>query len=223
MSQNDQRGWCSAPRPEAAPQTRRGVLAAVLVMLLAACAPGGQSTDEGATPTSTQSGAAGTPSTSRASPVASDSTSAGRFPIVAYQGVELLGAEELDFTELLGQGIPVALNFWAGQCPPCRAEMPAFQRVYDRHGDEFLMVGVDIGPFIGLGSHDDARALLAELNITYPTAYAVDDRAVRDYNIVGMPTTVFYTADGQEHSRHSGLMTEEQFEAAVEEIVAAGS
>jgi thiol-disulfide isomerase/thioredoxin len=37
----------------------------------------------------------------------------------------------------------VALNFWAGQCPPCRAEMPAFQRVYDRHSDDFLLVGVD--------------------------------------------------------------------------------
>ena len=94
--------------------------------------------------------------------------------------------------------------------------------VYDRYKDDVLLVGVDIGPFIGLGSHDDARALLAELGITYPAAYAVDDRAVRDYAIVGMPTTVFYTADGTEHSRHNGLMTEQQFEQAVQQIVAAG-
>lgn len=195
------------------------VLAALLVVL-AACVP--------AAPGAGASGAASTPGDDpqpTASVGAGDDRSepTGGFPIVAYQGVELLGAEELDFTDLLGRGTPVALNFWAGQCPPCRAEMPAFQRVYDRHSEDFLLLGVDIGPFIGLGSHEDGRALLSELNITYPAAYAVDDRPVRDYNIIGMPTTIFYTADGQEHSRHSGLMTEEQFEAAVEEIVAAGT
>ncbi|MDQ3691536.1 MAG: TlpA family protein disulfide reductase [Chloroflexota bacterium] len=185
------------------------VFVTALVILLAGCAPGRQPPDAGgdAAPPS------GLPTNG----------SSGEFPIVAYQGAELLGAEELDFTGLLDDGRPVALNLWAGLCPPCRAEMPAFQNVYERHSSEFLLIGVDIGPFIGLGSNDDARALLAELGITYPAAFALDARAVRDYNIVSMPTTVFYTADGLEHSRHSGLMTEEQFEAAVEEIVSAGS
>lgn len=205
------------------PGATGSVLAAALLVLLAACAPAGLPGDGASAPSLIENGGAAPPGTSAASADESDSASAGRFPIVAYQGADLLGAEELDFTDLLGGGTPVALNFWAGQCPPCRAEMPAFQRVYERHSDEFLLVGVDIGPFIGLGSHDDARALLAELSITYPAVYAVDDRAVRDYNIVSMPTTVFYTADGQEHSRHSGLMTEQQFEAAVEEIIGGGS
>ncbi len=207
----------------AGPGARGGLFVAALLIMLAACTPAGERGSEDATPASGQGEASGAPTAPTRSPTPGGSPSAGRFPIVAYQGAELLGAEELDFTDLLGRGTPVVLNFWAGQCPPCRAEMPAFQRVYDRHRDEVLLVGVDIGPYIGLGSHDDARQLLAELNITYPTAYAVDERAVRDYNIVGMPTTVFYTADGEEHRRHSGIITEEQFEAAVEEIVAAGS
>lgn len=195
------------------------VLAVGLLVLLAACAPAAPG-DRGLSGPAMPGSDPEPEASARAGNDGSAAT--GSFPIVAYQGSERLGAEELDFTELLGRGTPVTLNFWAGQCPPCRAEMPAFQRVYDRHSDEFLLVGVDIGPFIGLGSHDDARTLLAELNITYPAAYAVDERAVRDYNVVGMPTTIFYTADGQEHSRHSGLMTEEQFEATVQEIVAAG-
>jgi thiol-disulfide isomerase/thioredoxin len=188
-------------------EARGGALAAALLVLLAACAPPAP-------------GGAGSGSPSPA--IEGGTAERDRFPIVAYQGADLLGAEELDFTELLRGGTPVALNFWAGQCPPCRAEMPAFERVYDRYKDDFVLVGVDIGPFIGLGSHDDAIALLAELNISYPAAYAVDERAVRDYAIVSMPTTVFYTADGAEHSRHSGLMTEQQFEQAVQQIVAAG-
>lgn len=143
------------------------------------------------------------------------------FPIVAYQGAEVLGAEELDFGQLLGTGTPVVLNFWAGQCPPCRAEMPDFQRVYDRHEGEFLLVGVDIGPFVGLGSHESAQALLAELGISYPTAFAVDARAVRDNDVLGMPTTIFYDGAGVEVGRVSGLLSEEALEDRVRELVGA--
>jgi cytochrome c biogenesis protein CcmG/thiol:disulfide interchange protein DsbE len=145
----------------------------------------------------------------------------GDFPIVAYQGADALGASELDFTELLGQGRPVVLNFWAGQCPPCRAEMPAFQRVYDQYGSDFLLVGVDIGPYIGLGSNQSAIDLLAELDITYPAAQALDARAVQDYSVLGMPTTIFYDGDGAEVSRQVGLLTEDALESRVRELVGA--
>lgn len=152
----------------------------------------------------------------------SSSNSDGRFPIVAYpQGVAAIGAGERDFTELLGTGTPVVLNFWAGQCPPCRAEMPAFQKVYDTYGDDFLLLGVDIGPFIGLGSNQSAIDLLAELDITYPTARAIDGRAMRDYNVLGMPTTVFYDGGGVEVARQTGLLTEEALEARVRDLVGA--
>jgi thiol-disulfide isomerase/thioredoxin len=151
----------------------------------------------------------------------SSTSTAGTFPIVAYQGADALGASELDFTELLGQGRPVVLNFWAGQCPPCRAEMPAFQRVYDQYGSDFLLVGVDIGPYIGLGSNQSAIDLLAELDITYPAAQALDARAVQDYSVLGMPTTIFYDGDGVEVSRQVGLLTEDALESRVRELVEA--
>lgn len=150
---------------------------------------------------------------------ASVSAAGTPFPIVAYRGADILGAEELDFHQLLGTGTPVVLNFWAGQCPPCRAEMPDFQRVYDRHAREFLLVGVDIGPFVGLGSHESAQALLEELGISYPTAYAVDAAAVRDNQVLGMPTTIFYGGDGVEVDRVSGLLTEDAFEARIRDLI----
>lgn len=205
----------------AALRPRRGkrlALGTALLFLLAACTPAAERGGTDATPAGGGAGPGDTGST----PAQNGPATTAEFPIVAYTGADKLGAEELDFTELLGQGKPVVLNFWAGQCPPCRAEMPSFQRVYDRLGDSFLLVGVDIGPFIGLGSQDDARRLLTDLEITYPTAYAVNERPVFDYGVVSMPTTIFYTADGREHSRHSGLMTEQQMEAVVQEIVGGG-
>jgi len=163
--------------------------------------------------------------TATASPdtTTADGATAGSFPIVAYRGADVLGADELDFSQLIGTGTPVVLNFWAGQCPPCRAEMPAFQAVYDRYADDFLLVGVDIGPFIGLGTRESAIALLDELDISYPTAYALDSRAVQDNSVLGMPTTIFYDGSGEVVARHTGLLTEQAFEARVLEAIGATS
>ena len=71
----------------------------------------------------------------------------GDFQIVAYQGGEELGGDSIALSAVLAQGKPVVLNFWAGLCPPCRAEMPEFQEVYDEFRDRIIMVGIDLGPF----------------------------------------------------------------------------
>lgn len=145
------------------------------------------------------------------------------FRMVAYQGEDVLGGKEINFSQVLGQGKPVVLNFWAGLCPPCRAEMPDFQRVYNDYKGKVILVGVDIGPFIGLGSNDDARRLLKELNITYPTARAVNASIVRQYNILSMPTTIFFTADGKAFNRHTGILTGGQMRKLFADAIAAAS
>ncbi len=40
------------------------------------------------------------------------------------------------------KGKPILLNFWATWCPPCIAEMPDLQKLYDSYGQEaaFLLV-----------------------------------------------------------------------------------
>jgi thiol-disulfide isomerase/thioredoxin len=142
------------------------------------------------------------------------------FAMVAYQGEEVLGAQELNFRELLGRGQPVVLNFWAALCPPCRQEMPGFQRVYDELGERFILVGVDIGPFIALGSHDQAREFLREYEISYPTAYATSIDPVRDYEVRGMPTTLFIASDGRIVGKHTGYLPEERLREEIERLLA---
>ena len=145
------------------------------------------------------------------------------FRVVAYQGQDILGGDEVDISQVFRHGKPVILNFWAGLCPPCRAEMPGFQRVYDDLGDRYVMVGVDIGPFMALGSHDDARRFLKDFDIRYPTAYAVNSSPVRDYNVQSMPTTVFLTPDGQIFDKRIGFLPEDQLRSKLQDLLDASS
>jgi thiol-disulfide isomerase/thioredoxin len=95
--------------------------------------------------------------------------------IVMYQGDAAVGGSDVRLSQLWGKGKPVVLNYFAGLCPPCRAELPDFQRLYsDSARDKFTLIGVDVGSFVGLGSRDDGKALLRELKITFPAGDADD-------------------------------------------------
>lgn len=144
--------------------------------------------------------------------------------IVMYQGADEVGGSPVALSSLWERTQrPVVLNFWAGLCPPCRAEMPDFQRLYSERRGEVTLIGVDIGPFIGLGSREDGRALLREVGVTYPAGTTLDARTVRNYEILGMPTTVFITADGRIWRKHAGLLTRGQMVALVDELLRVSS
>ena len=151
-------------------------LLGVLVLLLAAaCNRGGDDSGQGL------------------AAAAADLPRVGDFEIVAYQTGAGLTGERMQFSAVLDQGKPVVLNFWAGLCPPCRAEMPEFQEVYDEYQDRIVMLGIDLGPFTGLGSSDQGRALLNELGVSYPAGTTEDADVVARFQVLGMPTTLFVT------------------------------
>ena len=141
------------------------------------------------------------------------------FKLVAYQGEDQLGGRETTFARVFQHGKPVVLNFWAGNCPPCQAEMPAFQRVADDYRDEVIFVGVDVGRFTGLGSLEDGRALLSSLSIRFPTGYAVDATPVQEYNVRSMPTTLFFNAKGKIVKAYPGMLLEDAVRRNLDEML----
>ena len=143
------------------------------------------------------------------------------FPIETYPGEEFAAGTELTLSHFFSDGNPVILNFWAGLCPPCRAEMPDFQEFHEQNMDRVTLVGVDIGQHLGLGNRDDAAALLDELGITYPTGLASDKNVTRNYNVLGMPTTVFLNPDGTVFRTWNGILTKEQLNDRADELLMA--
>ena len=145
------------------------------------------------------------------------------FAMTVYQGQDELGGTDLQVSTVLAQGKPVILNFWAGLCPPCRAEMPDLEAVYAASKSKITLLGIDVGPFVGLGTFEQGKSLAAELGVTYPLATPKDAGVLADYKVLGMPTTVFVTANGMIHRAWAGLLSEEIMLELVDELVEASS
>ncbi len=141
--------------------------------------------------------------------------------ITAYQGQDVLGGKEVNLSKLLANGKPVVLNLWAGQCPPCRAEMPDFQQVADAYKGQIILVGLDVGPFVGLGTRDDAKQLLQDLKITYPVGTTFDSKVIENYQIVAMPTTFFLKPNGEVYRKWTGYMSRDRIEEMVKGLLEA--
>ena len=127
------------------------------------------------------------------------------FSITLYQGQDVVGGEEISLHSLFGDK-PIVLNFWAGLCPPCRAEMPDLQEFNGKFEDRALLLGIDLGQFLGLGNQKDAQELLNELEVTYPAGFTADGNVIQDYRVLGMPTTIFIDIDGNIFNKWTGAL-----------------
>ena len=139
--------------------------------------------------------------------------------ISAYQGQDALGGEDTTLSAVVGQGKPVVLNFWAALCPPCRAELPEFERVHHERSDEVTILGIDIGPQQLLGTREEGQALLTELGVSFPAGTTFDDTVVRGFEVFSMPTTFFIASDGSVMRKWSGILDEEKLNDLIDELL----
>lgn len=98
--------------------------------------------------------------------------------------------QTITLSDLRGQ--VVVLNFWATWCPPCRAEMPALEEVYQaRREDGLVVLAVDQAE-----SQSQVSAFREELALTFPLlldpGYVVSD----EYRIRLLPSTFFIDRAG---------------------------
>ena len=90
----------------------------------------------------------------------------------------------------------VVLNFWFPSCPPCRAEMPAFQQAWEEaQDDEVRFLGLFVPQ--GFDSEQDARDFVEGLELTYDFATDVRAQITREYQVIYFPTTIFVDKSGR--------------------------
>ena len=92
------------------------------------------------------------------------------------------------------RGKPVILNFWATWCPPCRAEMPELEALWQRYRDDgLLLIGVDQGENAAT-VEQFARGVVGT---TFPLLLDTNQAVGRAYGVRALPTTVFIDAEGR--------------------------
>ncbi|MBI4527049.1 MAG: TlpA family protein disulfide reductase [Deltaproteobacteria bacterium] len=83
------------------------------------------------------------------------------------------------------RGKLLMLNFWASWCVPCREEMPAMERLYQRYKDlGFVILGVNVKD-----QKKSALSFVRELKITFPIAFDPEGEVGLLYGAWGLPTT----------------------------------
>lgn len=93
------------------------------------------------------------------------------------------------FTLSALQGQAALVNLWATWCPPCEAEMPAIEKMYNEYKDRgFIVLAVnqtyqdnpfDIAPFV------------EEHNLTFPILLDETGDTARAYQVRSLPSSYF--------------------------------
>ena len=92
------------------------------------------------------------------------------------------------------RGRAVLVNIWASWCVPCRAEMPAVQRVYDEYKDRGLIV-LAVNSTVQ-DQAASAKAFAAEFGLTFPILLDMEGIATRLYEVRALPSSFFIGRDG---------------------------
>ena len=99
------------------------------------------------------------------------------------------------------RGKELVLNLWASWCVPCRIEMPLLESAYLSEHGKVAFLGVDTNDTL-----DAARSFLARVHVTYPCAFDPRGQVASAYEVLGLPVTVFISANGRVLGRHIGQL-----------------
>lgn len=121
------------------------------------------------------------------------------------------------------KGKTVFLNFWATWCPPCRAEMPDIQKIYEdyqeREDDSLVILGV-AGPGQGQEMTEEGIiGFLEENGYTYPVLMDTTGEQFMNYGIYSLPTTFMIDKDGNVFGYVSGQLSEEIMLSIIEQTM----
>jgi cytochrome c biogenesis protein CcmG, thiol:disulfide interchange protein DsbE len=100
--------------------------------------------------------------------------------------------ETYTLSELKGNAVLV--NLWATWCPPCRAEMPAIQAIYDEYRDQGFVVLA-----INMTAQDNALNIapfLKEYNLNFPVLLDETGEISTAYQLRSLPSSYFINRAG---------------------------
>jgi thiol-disulfide isomerase/thioredoxin len=123
-----------------------------------------------------------------------------------------IDGNEVSLSDFMGK--KVFLNFWATWCPPCKAEMPEIEKIYQETKDSDLVIlSVEIGE-----SNDTVKEFLADKDYNFKVLLDLDQSVATTYGISAIPTSFFIDEEGNIISKRVGGMSYDEMNEYIEAL-----
>lgn len=104
------------------------------------------------------------------------------------------------------KGKPVVLNFWASWCPPCKAEMPDYEKMFQQYSSKgvvFLMVNMTDGNRETIAT---AKQFLKANKYSFTAYFDAKSDAANTYGISSIPDSIFIDKNGYVINAYEGMI-----------------
>ncbi|MGB2569327.1 TlpA family protein disulfide reductase [Micromonospora citrea] len=107
---------------------------------------------------------------------------------------------------------PAVVNLWASWCPPCRKELPAFQRLSERAAGRLQVLGVN-----SRDTRTAAQSIGEDFGIRFPVLFDQGEALQRELGRNALPLTLLVDAEGRVvHVDASGALDDARLAALVQ-------
>ncbi|MBU3088223.1 TlpA family protein disulfide reductase [Clostridium gasigenes] len=120
-----------------------------------------------------------------------------------------LNGKDVSLNDFKGKN--VLLNFWATWCPPCKAEMPDIEKLYQENkNSDLVILAVNLGE-----DKQTVKSFIEKNKYTFDILLDSDQDVAIKYNIVSIPTSFFIDKEGNIVSKKIGAMTLEEMKSYI--------
>ena len=127
--------------------------------------------------------------------------------------ISLFSGGQIKLADLKGKVI--LLNFWASWCPPCRWEMPYFEKAWKEYKDQDVV-------FIGISQDldvSDAKKFAESTGVTYYLGLDPENRISIELDVIELPTTIILDKDGKMTRRFSKSIGEKLLSRILNQVI----
>ncbi|WP_339228741.1 TlpA disulfide reductase family protein [Oceanobacillus sp. FSL K6-2867] len=136
--------------------------------------------------------------------VESDEVGLERGMIAPDFEVMTLNGEQVKLSDYRGER--VLLNFWATWCPPCRAEMPDMQKLYEEEDVTILALNMTETE----NNVERVEEFIDELGLTFPVLMDETSDVMTSYKVQVYPTSYMIDSNGRIQYITLGAMNYDQ-------------